>query len=148
VDALILLVSAAAATFMAGVIWVIQLVHYPLFALADPVRFSAFHAAHSARITLIVGPAMLTEIASSGLFVFAARDELERRVAIAGLALVVVAWGTTALCSIPAHGRLAGGFDQAAHTSLVSTNVIRTVAWTAHAALKLLLVARRLGVAS
>lgn len=147
-DALILLTSAAAATFMAGVIWVIQLVHYPLFSLADPARFAEFHAAHSARITLIVGPAMLTEIASSGLFVFAARDEFERRAAIAGLALVVVAWVTTALCSIPAHGRLAGGFEQAAHASLVSTNVIRTVAWTAHAALKLLLVARRLSVPS
>lgn len=143
-EALILLVSAAAATFMAGVIWVIQLVHYPLFALADPARFATFHAAHSARITLIVGPAMLTEITTSGLFVLVARDALERRIAIAGFLLVVVAWATTALCSIPAHGRLATGFDSLAHERLVATNVIRTIAWTLHAALKLFLVARRL----
>lgn len=144
-DALLLLVSAASATFMAGVIWVIQLVHYPLFALADPLRFPEFHASHSARITLIVGPAMLTEIASSGMFVFAARDSLERRVAVAGFALVLVAWATTALCSIPAHGRLSSGFEAEAHARLVATNVFRTVAWTLHAALKLALVGRRLG---
>lgn len=140
-----LLVSAAAATFMAGVIWVIQLVHYPLFALADPARFAEFHASHSARITLIVGPAMLTELGSSALFALLARDPLERRLALAGLGLVIVAWATTALCSIPAHGRLATGFDATAHASLVATNAIRTLAWTAHAALKLFLVARRLG---
>jgi hypothetical protein len=139
-----LLLSAASATFMAGVIWVIQLVHYPLFSFADEARFAAFHAAHSARITLIVMPAMLLELGSSLALVAASEDPLERRAAMLGVALVAVAWATTAFASVPAHGRLSGGFDAAAHRTLVTTNIVRTVAWSAHAALKFALLAQRL----
>ena len=139
-----LLLSAASAAFMAGVIWVIQLVHYPLFSYADVARFAEFHAQHSARITLIVMPAMLLELGSSLALVAVTEDPLERRAAMLGVALVGVAWATTAFASVPAHGRLAGGFDAGAHRSLVATNVIRTVAWSAHAALKFALLARRL----
>jgi hypothetical protein len=138
-----LLVSAATASFMAGVIWVIQLVHYPLFAFADAARFATFHAEHSARITLIVGPAMLVELGASIALAGSARTTTERSVAFAGLALVALAWLTTAFASIPAHARLAGGFDAGAHRSLVATNVVRTVAWSAHAALNFALLAWR-----
>ena len=48
-----------------------------------------------------------------------------------GAALVLALWLTTALLSIPAHQRLASGFDSAAHRSLVRANWIRTLAWTA-----------------
>lgn len=139
-----LLLSAASAAFMAGVIWVIQLVHYPLFSFADMARFAEFHAQHSARITLIVMPAMLLELGSSLALVAATEDPLERRAALLGVGLVGIAWATTAFASVPAHGRLSGGFDAAAHRALVTTNVLRTVAWTAHAALKFALLAQRL----
>jgi hypothetical protein len=33
--------------FMTGVIWLIQIVHYPAFALIDPNKFLEFHAMHS-----------------------------------------------------------------------------------------------------
>ncbi|MEM1030883.1 MAG: hypothetical protein AAGN82_11060 [Myxococcota bacterium] len=48
---------------------------------------------------------------------------------MAGLALVVIIWGSTALIQVPAHSALSGGFDEGAHARLVATNWIRTVAW-------------------
>jgi carbon starvation protein CstA len=53
----------------------------------------------------------------------------------AGLALVVIIWGVTFLVSVPCHATLSAGFDASAHDRLVSTNWIRTIGWTARAAL-------------
>jgi hypothetical protein len=36
---------------------------------------------------------------------------------------------------VPAHGRLAEGFDAGVHARLVATNWIRTMAWTLRGAL-------------
>ena len=143
VSALLLLASTASSLFMMGLIWVIQRVHYPLFRLADPKRFAEFHAAHSFHITTIVGPVMGVELLSSWAFVLVASVD-ERRWALAGALLVLVAWGVTALCSVPAHGRLSTGFDDDAHATLVATNWLRTAAWSAHAMINVYLVHRRL----
>ena len=48
-----------------------------------------------------------------------------------GFALVGIIWITTALLQVPMHGRLARGFSQAAHRRRVSSNWIRTIAWSA-----------------
>jgi hypothetical protein len=38
----------------------------------------------------------------------------------------------TVVASVPAHRALGDGFDASAHARLVTTNWLRTVAWTAH----------------
>jgi len=56
-----------------------------------------------------------------------------------GLALVAVAWISTAALQAPAHGRLVEGFDADVHRRLVGTNWIRTVAWLARVPVALVL---------
>jgi len=53
----------------------------------------------------------------------------------AGLWLTGVVFASTALLSVPAHQRLAGGLDRAIHRRLVLTNWVRTLAWSLHLAL-------------
>jgi hypothetical protein len=60
--------------------------------------------------------------------------------ALAGLALLAVVWLSTALLQVPCHRRLERGFDGAVVRRLVSTNWIRTLAWTLRAMLALWLV--------
>jgi hypothetical protein len=56
----------------------------------------------------------------------------ERRLwAVAAAVGVGVAWASTALLSVPLHGRLAGGLDLDQVDALVATNWVRTLAWTA-----------------
>ena len=43
---------------------------------------------------------------------------------------MAIAYGTTAFVSVPLHERLTATFDHDAHRRLVSTNWIRTGAWT------------------
>ena len=125
----------AAAWFMTGLIWVIQLVHYPLFDQVSPERFVAFEKLHAQRITWIVGPVMLLELALAvGCFAAAPTADLRSWCLAAGL-LLAACWVTTAALSVPAHNKLAAAWSADAHRSLVDTNWIRTVCWTARGVL-------------
>ncbi len=132
---LVLVAQAAATWFLTGLIWLVQLVHYPLFAMADRSTFPAFVNAHSRLITPVVGPPMLLEALVAAWLVVQRPPAVPASWAWAGLVLVVVIWVSTAALQVPMHSRLAGGFDAQAHQWLVASNWIRTVAWSLRAVL-------------
>ncbi len=66
----VLLVHIAATLFMTGLIWFVQIVHYPLFSSVGADGFVAYEAAHTARTTWVVGPPMLLEAGTAALFVW------------------------------------------------------------------------------
>ena len=127
--------SLASSWFMCGLIWIVQVVHYPLFGRVGREGFAAYEAAHARLITPIVGPAMLVELVSSLALLAARPREMPAWTAWAGVALVGVAWASTALVQVPLHGTLSRGFDDDAHARLVATNWVRTAVWSGHAAL-------------
>lgn len=131
----LLLLHAALTWFLTGLIWIVQLVHYPLFAHVDRARFTAFEAEHCRRISWIVMPAMLSELATGVWLVAEPPAALASAWAWVGLALLAVIWGSTAHFSVPCHRVLERGFDERAHRRLVATNWIRTLAWSARALL-------------
>ena len=133
----LLLAHAAATLAMTGVIWFVQLVHYPLFGLAARQSFSTFAREHQRRTTWVVAPLMLAEVATALLLL------VQRTGAwtVAGAALLGVIWLSTAFVQVPLHRRLARGLEPAIARALVRTNWLRTVAWTGRAAVALALVA-------
>ena len=124
----ILLIAQLASTLpLIGLIWTIQLVHYPLFELVGEDTQAAYQKAHMSRITLVVAPLMLVElVAAGGLWLVAPTDPWT----IAGAVLIAIIWVSTALIQIPCHNRLTSGFHQPSHRRLVDSNWIRTIAWT------------------
>jgi hypothetical protein len=119
-----------------------QLVHYPLFARVGAASFPAYEAAHQVRITWIVAPLMIVELAAAAWLAFRPPPGIPPAAAWTGLALALIAWAVTGLVSAPLHGVLAGGFDAGAHRALVTTNWIRTAAWTGRAGLALWMASR------
>ncbi len=134
----LLALHAGAACAMAGVIWFVQVVHYPLFAKVGVDAFPAYHAAHARLTTWVVGPLMLAEAAAAVALWLLRPAGASPAQLWAGVLLVALLWATTFLVAVPRHGALAGGFAPAVAASLVTTNWVRTVAWTAHAAVALL----------
>lgn len=124
---------AAVTVFLAGLIWVVQLVHYPLFDRVAPAAFPAFHASHSRRISLIVVPAMALEALLALLLFLRPPAGWGAGLATAGLLLVMLNAASTAFLQVPLHRRLSRGYDREAHRSLVRTNLVRTAAWTLRA---------------
>ncbi|MCG8458284.1 MAG: hypothetical protein MI919_18560, partial [Holophagales bacterium] len=129
-----LLVHTAATLYMCGLIWFVQVVHYPLFPFARGDGFRAFAAEHQRRTGWVVGPPMLAEAASTVLLVAAAPASV---LAWAGAALLASIWLSTALAQVPCHRRLAEGFDAATVRRLVASNAWRTLAWTARGGIAL-----------
>ncbi|MFN0123206.1 MAG: hypothetical protein ACKV2V_22110 [Blastocatellia bacterium] len=137
----ILLGNAAATLMMAGLIWQVQLVHYPLFAHVGREGFSAYEYAHTSRITLVVGPLMLVETVTAGLLLLYRPAGIGMGVAVAGVALVCLIWFSTWFLQVPQHNLLTAGFDVEAHRILVATNWLRTAAWSLRGALVLWMIA-------
>lgn len=129
----IVLAHAASVLVLVGIIWTVQLVHYPLLADVDPARFPAAHAAHSRAITLVVGPPWVVEGVTTAALIVAPPTGAPRWLVGAAAALAVVPVAVTIGWSVPAHARLAAGFDAAVHARLVASNRVRVAAWTAHA---------------
>ncbi len=127
----LLVLHFAATWFLAGLIWMVQVVHYPLFAKVGSAEFAGYQLAHSNLISLVVGPIMLLELITTIVLLTQWPSGLPGWIGWVGLALVAVIWLTTLLVSVPLHARLSAGFDTQAHALLVGTNWIRTLAWTA-----------------
>jgi hypothetical protein len=138
--ALIPMAHAGSTWFMVGLIWFVQVVHYPLMGAVPPHAFSAYATSHQRRTTWVVGPVMLIEVSSALLLVRAPRGEFTGTLLPwIGVALLVLIWASTFAVQVPLHARLASGFDRAVWHRLVATNWLRTIAWTVRGIIALLL---------
>lgn len=120
---------------MVGLIWFVQVVHYPLFAAVGADGFAAYERAHQRRTSFVVGPCMGAEGVLALVLVARPPDGLGRALPLVGLALLGVVQASTVLLQVPAHGALAAGFDARAARRLVRTNWVRTAGWTARGVL-------------
>jgi hypothetical protein len=138
---ILLLVHAAATWFMVGLVWFVQLVHYPLFAGVGRDGFVAYEDQHSRRTTAAIAvPWPVEGLTTAALLVWRPAGvplwmPVAGAVAFAGLVLA------TLLLQVPAHQRLGDGFDPRTHRRLVSSNWIRTVLWSTRGVLALWMLA-------
>jgi hypothetical protein len=131
----VLALHALATIMMTGLIWFVQLVHYPGFNLVGRAVFAQYVREHGRRVTWIVAPTMAMEGLTAFALVYLAEGNAMRVASVVGVALVVVIWASTAFLQVPCHRKLATGFDEAVARRLVATNWLRTVVWTARALL-------------
>lgn len=125
------LLHMLAASAMLGVIWIVQVVHYPLFADVSRDHYVKYHQGHVRKITYVVLPLMGVELVSAVIFCVGAHPLMLGHPAWLGsVALLVVVWISTAMVQVPLHNRLARGFESLTHHQLVLSNWIRTLAWT------------------
>ena len=134
-DKLLLLSQLLVTVYLAGLIWTIGVVHYPLFNMADRANFAAFEAAHSARISSIVLLPMLVELGLSVAMALNPSSVAPSWAAWLGLGLVILIWVSTFLLQVPQHATLSSGFDERAYALLVGTNWIRIFLWSARSLL-------------
>jgi hypothetical protein len=124
------LIHLGSTWFMVGLIWIIQIVHYPLFARVGNDQFVAYEREHSRLITYIVAPLMLTELVT-GLGIAYMLSQSHTIAVIANTVFLAAIWISTFAIHVPLHQKLESGFDPSLHNRLVSTNWIRTISWSA-----------------
>jgi hypothetical protein len=120
-----------------GLIWTIQLVHYPLFALVGGEQWPRYEAGHQRRITWVVLPLMSLAVALSVALLVAHPGVL----AWSNAVIAVGQFVATGLFYAPLHGELARGFSTDRIQALVRLNWLRTAGWTVQLAVAVALAA-------
>lgn len=127
---LLFLVHLASTLFMVGLIWFVQVVHYPLFSRVGTSEFPTYEQSHTSRTTWVVFPPMILELATAILLLRYRPTAVPLLPCLAGLALLLLIWLSTAFLQVPCHTALSVRYDPAVHRRLVATNTLRTLAWT------------------
>lgn len=123
-------VHLVATLLMAGIIWSVQWVQYPLFGTVGPSDWKRYHETHMRRIGPIVAPLMLVELFTGLVMLRVLGPSNELIVASACLALV---WVSTFAIQVPLHRTLSLAWSPSTVRRLVRSNWIRTAAWTTRA---------------
>lgn len=111
-----------------GLIWCIQLVHYPFFLRSDKENFIEHIGFHKHRISIIVIPLMTIELVTSGLLAFLSAEFSALN--NFGFLIVILIWLVTFFLQVPLHGKLAEGYNEETVRKLINSNWIRTILWT------------------
>ncbi len=138
----VLLINLFSAFAMTGIIWLIQLTHYPSFRYVEMKAWPQFHTFHTGSITLVVAPLMMAQLLSSITLLFSPLFLNYKFLLIINLALVCVVFIATAFISVPIHNKIAEFFDSSLIESLILTNWIRTISWTLNSVLLIYLISR------
>jgi hypothetical protein len=134
---------------MTGMIWSMQILEYPLFALVGPREFPAYHRRHNRGLPFLVILPSLAAFASAVVVIFTrpARLPLWATLVVAVLDLLIIV--ATVALEAPLHARLDREGSQALLIrQLVQGNWIRTVLWTVNPIFLLVLTAQVLSAVS
>ena len=115
-------------SIMTGVIWVIQIVHYPSFHFIEKELYTAFQKFHMNKISIIVIPIMLAELIT-GMMLFLDKSSKSPFLIISFVILVLI-WLITGVFFTKAHNELMTGYQELVVNQLVVMNWIRTLLWT------------------
>ncbi len=119
--------------YMVGLIWFVQVVHYPLFRRVGSDVFSVYEQMHTRLTTWVVAPVMVAELALGGWLWISHLDIWWW----AQLGLLGLLWISTFFVQVPLHEKLSEGYSDSAARKLVRTNWIRTAGWSLKALLLL-----------
>ena len=130
----ILIINLAIALIATGLIWTIQLVHYPSMKFIPEEKFTAYHNFHTQRISILAMPIMLIELFTS-LGLFYQNGSSYNHIFTINLILVILIWISTFLIQVPMHNTLSSAKNARVLNNLILSNWIRTILWTARSLL-------------
>ena len=119
--------NVVSAFLLTGIIWTIQIVHYPSCYYIDKQFFVNFHQFHEYRISIIVMPLMFIELISCiALYI----NDMSNITFALNLIIVGLIWCSTFFIQVPIHNILSQKKDNKMIKKLVNTNWIRTFLWS------------------
>lgn len=117
--------------YMTGIIWLVQIIHYPLFKYVGSTQWQSYHQEHVKLTSIVIAGPMIVELITYFLVFYLSPVYRENSYYLISGLLLILIWGVTFFISVPLHNSLASGFAEKPWSLLVSTNWIRTISWTA-----------------
>lgn len=123
---LAMLAGLFSSLMMTGIVWFVQIIHYPLMSLVGHAEFQRYEQQHTRLAGMLIAPIMLVELVTT-ILVF---SNAINAASIALIALLAIIWLSTFFIQVPLHRKLSVSYNNAHHAQLVRTNWVRTIAWT------------------
>ena len=142
----IFLINLVLSFIAVGLIWTIQLVHYPSMRFISKEQFSAYHNFHSIRISLIAMPLMLVELITSFLLLYQNFNNAIQTIFLINFVIVVLIWLSTFLVQVPLHNILSKEKNDKVISKLILSNWFRTILWTGRSILMILFLSFTMGL--
>jgi hypothetical protein len=114
--------------YMVGLIWFVQVVHYPLMRVVPADTWLEYEQKHTLRTGWVTAPPMVGELAT-GVLLFWMMD-LPVWVGWLNLISILSLWASTFFIQVPLHSRLSREYHSESIHQLVRTNWLRTFVWT------------------
>lgn len=141
----ILVIHTASTLVMVGLIWFVQIVHYPLLARFGAETSTSVAEEHQRRTGYVVALPMAVE----GVTTLALLADAPSSVWVGwpwiGAVLLAIVLLSTVLLSVPLHARMAHAHDERTGRRLVLTNWPRTIGWTARGVISAVMVLQSVG---
>ena len=137
-----LLLNFVATWAMVGVIWFVQLVHYPLLSIVPVENAASIAIVHQRRTGFVVGPPMAVEGVTTLFLLWSRPDGVSLWMPWVAAVFLAIALGSTVLLSVPRHERMVRQPDTKTGRELVLTNWPRTLAWSVRGVLTALMVSQ------
>lgn len=129
---------------MVGLIWTIQVVHYPLFAYVGESSFVGYEQRHTTRMGSLLAVPASVEVVTGGLLLWFGPVGLDSGLVFAGGAVLAALWLTTWLVHVPLHRELSSAVSKEAMSMLVVANWGRTIGWTARGVIGVMMIGQAL----
>lgn len=139
---LLLLLNLVFSSMLTGLIWLVQLVHYPGFLLVGKEAGVAYQQHHTRSMSWVVVPLMLAELTLAIWLLFTPfLFQVLAYLNYASFAFLFIIWLATFLRAVPLHNRLSEhGYDINTIQKLIKINWFRTICWTFRTMALLLLI--------
>ena len=108
-------------------IWLVQIIIYPGLHRIPSKDFIDYHSWYVKRISAIVLPLMICEVIITIVWLIFENNSFYSSITFF---LVLIIWLSTFLLQVPIHKNLQSGKDFKRISRLVTTNWIRTIAWS------------------
>lgn len=129
-DAVFFIMQLLCTFSMTGIIWFVQIVHYPLMRRVGKGRFTRYLQTHMVLTTFVVAPVMLIEAVAVVYGLLVPTAWLDGEAAQLGAVLLLVIWLVTFFVHVPGHRRLSREFEARAYRRILFGNWIRAYAWS------------------
>ena len=127
---IMLIVHLFSTLYMTGLIWFVQVVHYPLHGHVGATTFRQYQELHVQWTGYVVMPPMLLELGTALYFALNGHVGIPQWIWWVALGILGIVWASTGLLQVPAHNALMTNFTEATHNKLVYTNWVRTIGWS------------------
>ncbi len=124
-----LIIQLALTSFMTGLIWFVQLVHYPIFKLLSKESFADYEKKHIFPTIFVTLPIMLIETICAFILVFFTNTrEIVSWTNMGGMFFL---WISTIFIQVPLHTKISKNPTNDKIQKLIRTNWVRTLIWSA-----------------